>query len=785
MSTQLKEYELDSGPGAGAGAAASAKPTSKTFSFRTMLLTRCYTMLVEDEESLRQSLLATATANARAKEQEFSLDGGYSTSEPRGSSSSSSSPTRRTLSTVGAAASIRTGSPPRTAASGAGGKGQSGSPRTLSPRILSASTSPLIGASATPLELPLVTSLELAEKLHLLQVHQRGNLIFIGELFKQNMLAHSVVHLCLDMLLDGSSSGNGDEGEENDDEPSEWDVECVCIFLANVGKKLDDASKGLDIEGDAASPDDASGDGGAALRATRLQLLDGHFRKVAALSRCAGLPSRFRFMLQDLLELRARGWVPRIQKTVDPKSLTEIREHAAATLATPQHTNSSKSYMGAMTSVKKGAGAGGAGMNSKSYFAANNPVGARAYQPHQQQQHLRTSVRPTAAGFGQRQAAAAAPAFQGQGRALQFGSPMMQRSISAPDSHVLGGGGAGGGLPFSPLPPLPSGLGAGAAGAAPTPGAYVPAWKRRALGMDDQSHGLLPRSAADSPGLPEQERAPGIANPSFEAEHDEEAEPEPEAAAASASASASSSLPPLTEDALLHHLNVLLDELYSSHDLSEALQCLSEVEALCGAPGGVSVEDLHRHLVSLSLAKCVEQRLDAARELCPGLLHALMSTPADAGGRATTTAAAVAVMGCSALVGGLAEFLSQTLPDVSIDIPHAPKHAHAVLASLLREARVHHKQLWSIYHEAIQAGGVSQQQAAEWTIDVLSQLRSLCTNDEEMLQLLTRVPSSLSAPAADAPMSFAAALFGGDSNAADRALASHGLAFLAPTLLSD
>lgn len=759
ISARMPEFRVHIGAASSSAAAAATGATSKVYSFRTLLLTRAYKLLMEDEESLRQSLTASALAVARSKE--FSLDGGVGSGSGRGSP-------RMT------ALNSRTNSPPHT--------DRSGSPRTHSPRMLSATTSPLIAASATPLELPLVSALELAEKLRLQQVHQRGNLIFIGELFKNNLLAHSVVHLCLDMLLDGTPEADADAtaaGSENQDEPSEWDVECVCIFLGNVGAKLDAAAArnaahpaSFDPEDSAAAEAfEAEGVAGLdALRSTRRSLLDAHFRRVSRLSRCATLPSRFRFMLQDLLDLRARHWVPRIQKTVDPKSLVEIREAAQATLqqqSTPAH--GTKSYSSAMTSVKKGPGA-------PSYFGASKFGGAgaaaaAAYPP----QHLRTTVKAPARG------AAAAPAFQG--RALQFGapSPTMLRSSSAPDRHEL----QPGALPFSPMPALGA-----------TPGKYLPLWKRKALGLEEQAHGLLPRSlstvapegtddaaasAAEEVHEQQQQSEGSIANPCFGDEDAAAVSDDLPSQSLSAESESASSHPAPSLAELSPQLDVILAELYSSHDLAECVQCLSELASHYSGPaiaaGAAAHEVIQCECVLQCMSKCVEQPLAPSRDLCATLLTSLVSS---------------GWLSRSSVLSGLGEWFALQA-DVAIDIPHAPLYCNRVLARLVAQRCLRSEALWHLLAQCAVSGAIQWSDAQAWALETLQLLlRESCKEGEPQQQeaalvaLLTDEPESASASASEAhPAGAFQSLFAGDAAAAAarEALRARSMDFAAQALL--
>jgi hypothetical protein len=752
LAPRMPEFTVHTGAAPAGEGGLSGQSSSKTYSFRTLLLTRCYRLLVEDEESLRASLYATALAAHKAKH-EFSLNG-------NGSGSVTGSPRLGPVSAVIGSGS-RTSSPQRSSSPLL--HPLTYSPRSLSPRLLPASTSPRIGASASPLELPLVTSLELEEKLRVLRGHQRGNLTFIGELFKQRMLPHSVVHLCLDALLDDATStldpAELAEGHAAplEDEPDEDDVEAVCTFMQCVGAKLEAAAQGHDEDDEAAAQADAEGgwEAVAALRATRRGLLDGHFRKILALSRCPTLASRFRFMLQDLLDLRARHWVPRMKKTVDPKSLTEIREENSALLTPqPHHHHQPKNQwgQGPLTSARKPMGKVGGG-------GAPYGVGGMAH----------TTVRP------QQHRAAAGPVV---GRVLHFGSegsPLMKRSASAPDIKDNEHEHPPSRMMMAELPPVAEGR-------------YVPMWQRRKLGMGDGFHALLPRStAADSATqtVSDGNAAGAAAADALQNQADATAE------AASA----------LSEEELSHQLSTLLDELYSAHDVSEALQCLSEV-----LPHAASPLAMQRALVPLLLSKCVEQRSAEARALAPALLLRALPPSSASGvdGEQQQQSHHQGLLSAAGLEAGLRDWLA-LLADVAIDTPHAPAYSAAVIAQLLqhRPSELSVAQLLRLHAEAASDGSVARVDAASWALETLAQLRALvCTGNDaaaeegQLSSLLRPSPSSSpqdgssatsAAPAeAAAPASglgLAALLFDGDEKAARAAIDKHQLSSVAHLLL--
>nr|CAD7255788.1 unnamed protein product [Timema shepardi] len=111
-----------------------------------------------------------------------------------------------------------------------------------------------------------------------------GNIRFIGELFKLQMLTAGIMIRCIKHLLS--------EGDEES-------LECLCKLLTTIGKDLETK-----------------------------QSLDQYFDKMRDLSMKRGkISSRVRFMLQDVLELRNCKWKPRRDDSA-PKTIDQIQKEA-------------------------------------------------------------------------------------------------------------------------------------------------------------------------------------------------------------------------------------------------------------------------------------------------------------------------------------------------------------------------------------------------------------------------------------------------------------------------
>ncbi|KAK3844981.1 MAG: armadillo-type protein [Linnemannia gamsii] len=117
-----------------------------------------------------------------------------------------------------------------------------------------------------------------------------GLIHFIGELFKLNMLTEKIMHECVKKLL------------ANVKEPEEEETEGLCKLMTTVGLQLD--------------------------RPEAKNHMDVYFLRMAELTKNHKLPSRIRFMVQDVIDLRSSKWVNRRAAT-GPKTIAEIHEDAA------------------------------------------------------------------------------------------------------------------------------------------------------------------------------------------------------------------------------------------------------------------------------------------------------------------------------------------------------------------------------------------------------------------------------------------------------------------------
>lgn len=139
-----------------------------------------------------------------------------------------------------------------------------------------------------------VSSPEEEERRQLAKRKMLGNIKFIGELAKLEILSENILHRCIqELLLD--KKRRGDTAQDMSE-----DLECLCQILRTCGRILD-TDKGQKLMGQ-------------------------YFERMKVLAENMDLPPRIRFMLKDVIELREDRWVPRKATTVEgPMPMNQIR----------------------------------------------------------------------------------------------------------------------------------------------------------------------------------------------------------------------------------------------------------------------------------------------------------------------------------------------------------------------------------------------------------------------------------------------------------------------------
>ncbi|KAH9545381.1 hypothetical protein CY35_12G045000 [Sphagnum magellanicum] len=133
---------------------------------------------------------------------------------------------------------------------------------------------------------------ERADKEKLVKLRTLGNIKLIGELFKQKMLPEKIVHACIQELL----------GSDTKSAPAEENVEALCQLFSTVGKQLEESAK------------------------SRVAF-DSYFARLKEFSGSKALPTRIKFMVRDILDLRSNKWIPR-REEVKAKRINEIHAEA-------------------------------------------------------------------------------------------------------------------------------------------------------------------------------------------------------------------------------------------------------------------------------------------------------------------------------------------------------------------------------------------------------------------------------------------------------------------------
>jgi translation initiation factor 4G len=158
-----------------------------------------------------------------------------------------------------------------------------------------------------------------------------GLIQFIGELYKLGMLTLRIMHECVLKLLDFEGA------------PDESAVESLSKLLNTIG-------------------------GTMAQHETGPKMLAMYFDRIEKIKDMEGLPSRQKFMLLDLIDLRKANWHDKKSSAKGPKTLAEIHQEAAAAQQAAEMERQRTSQRGG------GGGRSHMGRGDARQFSGNGPL---------------------------------------------------------------------------------------------------------------------------------------------------------------------------------------------------------------------------------------------------------------------------------------------------------------------------------------------------------------------------------------------------------------------------
>ncbi|KAL8338446.1 hypothetical protein RB598_007022 [Gaeumannomyces tritici] len=159
-----------------------------------------------------------------------------------------------------------------------------------------------------------------------------GLVQFIGELYKLGMLTERIMHECVRKLVDYRGV------------PDEAEIESLSKLLRTIGGNLD-----VNTE-----------------KTQGKHMMDAYFQRIDAMVRMPELPSRLKFMLMDMVDLRRSGWHSK-EANKGPKTLDEVRAEAEAAAAQKAAENARGNQRGGPGGRPPMGGRGGDGRGPSNY----------------------------------------------------------------------------------------------------------------------------------------------------------------------------------------------------------------------------------------------------------------------------------------------------------------------------------------------------------------------------------------------------------------------------------
>ena len=172
----------------------------------------------------------------------------------------------------------------------------------------------------------------------LIKKHYLGHMRFIGELYNGDLISIKIMLFCLPTLLKGDSDDSSNDVDEEK-------IECFAKLMTVIGSSLEQQSEAMRSVG----------------KADAAEKLAECWKTVEIMAgKRAGdgpkISNRIKFMLQDLLEMKDKGWVTR-RKEETAKTIAQIHKEVAKEERAARRSSSSASLKN-KGSMRRGASSG-------------------------------------------------------------------------------------------------------------------------------------------------------------------------------------------------------------------------------------------------------------------------------------------------------------------------------------------------------------------------------------------------------------------------------------------
>lgn len=132
---------------------------------------------------------------------------------------------------------------------------------------------------------------ELDDEKRLVRKKSLGNIKLIGALYKNDRLKAEIMELCIETLI------------QNNDEDS---FECLCSLLKSIGQKYEKS-----------------------INSGQKQKFNQNMNTLEKVIKANKIPSRIKFLIMDVLDMRREGWkLRKLQDVNKPKTIEEVHEDA-------------------------------------------------------------------------------------------------------------------------------------------------------------------------------------------------------------------------------------------------------------------------------------------------------------------------------------------------------------------------------------------------------------------------------------------------------------------------